>query len=188
MRSTNAPVPGRAAAWVANLTSGRRLSCRHPRRLTRVAAARLHLPVVPNPPGQNTPRAAARRQSFQTRLGRRQTASLRSCPPGWAPAGLGTAAPLPAAAAAALTSEHTSDCQRPTARTLFRERTNTLKATASPPPSARPATALAHAGSAPGSWGAPRGSPGRRVFRWLWLGPALRGRLGFVILKPESVH
>lgn len=163
IRSTNALVPGRAAARVANLTSGRRLSCRHPRQLTRVAAARLHLPVVPNPPGQARPRATARRRRASTDASGGD--SLRSCPPGSAPAGLRTAAPLPAAAA--LTSEHTSDCQRPTALTLFRERTNTLKATASPPPSARPATALAHAGSAPGSWGAPRGSPGRRVFRWL---------------------
>lgn len=89
--------------------------------------------------------------------------------------------PLPAAAAAALTSERTSDRRRPTALTLFREQTNTLEATASPPPSARPATAHARAGPAPRSrGGAPRGSPGRRVFRSLELGPASRAGAGWL--------
>lgn len=50
----------------------------------------------------------------------------------------------------------TASRQPPTALTLFGERTNTLEATASPPPpSARPTPAHAHAGSAlPGSWDA----------------------------------
>lgn len=61
--------------------------------------------------------------------------------------------------------------------TLFRERTNTLEGTASPPRQ-RGALLRTRTGSAPppGSWGAPLGTPGRRVFCWPELGPASRGR------------
>lgn len=93
-----------------------------------------------------------------------------SCPPGSAPV-----PPLPAAAA--LTSERTSVRRRPTALTLFRERTNTLEGTASPPVSAARYCAGARR-LRPRLVGTRRGA--RRegeFFRSLWLGPAFRGRL-----------
>lgn len=83
IRLTNARVPG---------PSGRRLSSRHPRQLLRVAAARLHLPVVLNP----CPPSSAKQTvggcrpgalGFHGRLGRRRAAA-----PEELPAGLTTAA------------------------------------------------------------------------------------------------
>lgn len=144
--------PGRAGALPRKpLTSGGRLGYGHPRQSTdgRVSVARPPASPPPYPPRVRPPGAAARRWPASSDASGDSRQLQRSGPPSAAPL-----PPLPAAAA--LTSERTRHRQPPTALTLFGERTNTLEATASPPPpSARPTPAHAHAGSAlPGSWDA----------------------------------
>jgi hypothetical protein len=106
--------------------------------------------VHPTPPGSANSRREATPAS-PTRPSRRAPTASRNH--------------LLPTATTALTREGRSGRRHRTALTLLRERTSTLEATASPPPSARSVTAHAHAGHAPpGSWAVPRGTPGAGVF------------------------